>query len=80
MFCTAGDDVFFGVVVGVGLVSIIDEIVSDFATSAQQTCGHDKMRHFLREEACFNFLPFLIHENRFFFWLRLELLTVSFPP
>ena len=47
------DDKFFGVVVGVCLVSIIDEIVSVFPISAEQTCVHDKMRHFLREEACF---------------------------
>ena len=38
---------------GVGLVSIIVEIVRVFSTSAEQTYGHDKMRHFLREEACF---------------------------
>ena len=44
---------YFGVVVvGVGLVSLIDEIVSVFPTSAEEMCGHDKMRHFLREEAC----------------------------
>ena len=24
-----------------------------FPTTAELTCGHDKMRHFLREEACF---------------------------
>ena len=24
-----------------------------FTTEAEQTCGHDKMKHFLREEACF---------------------------
>ena len=53
MFCIVGDDGFFGVVVGVGLVLIIDEIVRVFPTSAEQTCGHDKMRHFLRKEACF---------------------------
>ena len=46
MFCIVGDDGSFGVV-GVGFVSIIDEIVSVFSTSAEQTCGHDKMRHFL---------------------------------
>ena len=39
--------VFFGVVVGVGVVSIIDEIVRVFPTCAEQTCGHDKMRHFM---------------------------------
>ena len=49
VFCIVGDDGFFGVVVCVGLVSIM----SVFATSAEQTCGHDKMRHFLREESCF---------------------------
>ena len=48
-----GDDGVFCVVVRVGLVSIIDEIVRVFPTSAEQTCRHDKMRHFLREEACF---------------------------
>ena len=42
-----------GVVVGVGLVSIIDELVCVFRTSAEPTCGLDKTRHFLREEACF---------------------------
>ena len=47
MFCIVGDD-------GVsGLVSIIDELVRVFPTSAEGTCGHDKMRHFLREKACF---------------------------
>ena len=48
MFCIVGDDGVLGVV-GVGLVSIVDEIVSVFPTSAEQTCGHDKMRHFLQE-------------------------------
>ena len=52
MFCTVGDDGFFGVIVGVGFVSITDELVCVSPTSAEQTCGHDKMRHFLREEAC----------------------------
>ena len=51
-FLLVGDDGFFGVLVGVGLVSIIDEIVRVFPTSAKQTCGDDKMRHFPREEAC----------------------------
>ena len=49
MFCIAGDDGFFDVVVGVGLVSIIKVIVSVFPTSAEQTCEHDKMKHFLEE-------------------------------
>ena len=44
---------FLCVVDGVGLVSIIDEIVCVFPTNAEQTCRHDKMRHVLREEACF---------------------------
>ena len=47
------DGGFFGIVVGVGLVSLIDEIVYVFTTEAEHTCGHDKMKHFLREEACF---------------------------
>ena len=41
VFCIVGDDVFFGVVVGVGLVSIIDEILRVFPTSTEQTCRHD---------------------------------------
>ena len=53
MFCVVGDGGFIGIVVGVGLVSLIDEIVCVFPTIAEQTCGHDKMKHFLREEACF---------------------------
>ena len=53
MFCIVGDDGVSGVVVGVGLVSIIDEIVRVFPTSAEQMCGHDKMKHVLLEEACF---------------------------
>ena len=28
-------------------------IVRVFPTSAEESCGHDKMRHFLREKACF---------------------------
>ena len=47
MFCIVDDDEIFGVVVGVGLVSMIDEFVSVFPTRAEQTCVHDKMRHFL---------------------------------
>ena len=50
MFCVVGDGGFIGIVVG---VSLIDEIVCVFSASAEQTCGHDKMKHFLREEACF---------------------------
>ena len=46
MFCIVGDDVVFGIVVGVRLVSIIDEIVRVFPTNAEQTCGQSKMRHF----------------------------------
>ena len=53
MFCVVAGDGGVGVSVGVVWVSIIDEIVRVFPTSAEQTCGHDKMRHFLREEACF---------------------------
>ena len=53
MFCIVGDDGVSGVVVGVGLVSIIDEIVRVVTTSAEQTFWHDEMRQFLREEACF---------------------------
>ena len=52
MFCIVSDDGVFGVVGGVVLDSIIDEIVSVFPTSAEQTCGYDKMKHFLHEEAC----------------------------
>ena len=52
MFCIIGDDGIF-VVGGVVLVSIVDEIVRVFPTGAEQTCGNDKMRHFLRGEACF---------------------------
>ena len=37
---------FFGFVVGVGSVSIIDENVCVFPTSAEQMYGHDKMRQF----------------------------------
>ena len=59
------DDRFFGVVVAVGvcLVSMIDEIVSVFPTSAGQTCVHDKMRHFLREEDCFKRNHFVAADN-----------------
>ena len=39
MISTVGDDGFFCVVVGVGLVSIIDQVVRVFPTSAEQTCG-----------------------------------------
>ena len=39
---------FFGVVVGVGLVSIIVEVVRVLPTCAEQTCENDKMIHFLR--------------------------------
>ena len=53
VFCFVGVDGFFGVIVGVSLVSVIDEIVRVFPTSAEQTCGHDKMRPLLREETCF---------------------------
>ena len=49
MFCIVADDQgVLGVVVGVGLLSIIDGLVRVFPTRAEQTCGHDKMRHFLR--------------------------------
>ena len=53
MFCIVGDDVFFGVVAGVGLVSVIDQIIRVFQQVQKKTCGHDKKRHFLLEEACF---------------------------
>ena len=43
---------FFGAVGGVGSLSITNELVPVFPTSAEQTCGQDNMRHFLREDAC----------------------------
>ena len=51
------------VVVGVSLVSIIEEIVRVFPTSAKQTCGHGKMWRFLREEACFKRNHFVATSN-----------------
>ena len=36
-----------------GFSLVIDEMVRVFPISAEETCGHDKMRHFLREKACF---------------------------
>ena len=63
MFCIVGDDGVSGVVVGVGLVSIIDEIVCVFPTSAEETCGHDKMRHFHQEKACFKRIHFVATGN-----------------
>ena len=53
MFCMVGDDGVFGVVLGVGFVSIVDEIVPVFPTSAEQTRGHDKSAFFLHKEASF---------------------------
>ena len=50
-FCIVGD--VFDTVVDVGLISIIDEITCVLSIQAEQTYGHDKMRHFLREEYCF---------------------------
>ena len=41
--CFVGDDVFL---VLLGLVSIIDEIVSVFPTGAEQTCGKTRRMHF----------------------------------
>ena len=64
MFCVVGDDGVFGLVVGVGLVSIIDDIVRVFPTNAEQTCGHDKMRHFFREDACFKRSHFVATEEK----------------
>ena len=57
-------DVCFSVVVGVDLVSIIDEIVRVLPRSAEQTCEQDKMSHFLRgslfqtKSSCCDWQPF----------------------
>ena len=53
VFCSVDDDRVSGVVVGVGKCSTFDEIGSVFRTSAEETRGRDKMRHFHREKACF---------------------------
>ena len=63
VFCIVGDDFFFGVVVGDDVVSIIDETVR--VMQNKQTCRHDKMRHFLREEACFKRNHFVSTGNHF---------------
>ena len=34
-----------------------------FPTSAEETCGQDKMRHFLREKACFKRNHFVASGN-----------------
>ena len=53
MFCMVGDDGVFGVVLGVGFVSIVDEIVPVFPTSAEQTRGHDKISFFSSQRGFF---------------------------
>ena len=52
----------FGVLLLVS-VSLSTKLCVFFPTSAQQTCGHDKMRHFLCEETCFKRNHFVVTGN-----------------